>query len=193
MSQTAVPELMDALLEQFEVLQAPIGALLRRPGVGEAELDEAQALLRRPLPAEVRDWFRTQDGWAAPTPAGSVPRWPNGLEPLSLDEALERRNQELQTLGEPGDSYSDTWLPLLSSDSFIVSAVLTPDEIAAVRYDSGAEPRSQAPVLPSITDLLRSWLELAEAGALSWDTEQECWELDHARVPEALRFDGLVL
>jgi cell wall assembly regulator SMI1 len=183
---------------------APQVAAGINPPATESALEQAEAAMLSPLPADLVAWWRHADGMR-----GTVRLLPPGFVPYSVERALEARRIWLSVGGEeselpPGRAGSpcDVWLPVwmpiagdgCGADLFVdlregpaYGCVMEYDKVAAAGYEdpSGGDVAlwpSVAAMLADVAGALEHEVPVGglriwvdDDGTISWDDDASRW------------------
>ncbi len=178
----------------------PEGVKPLRPGASPETVRQTLAGAGLPSPQEIIDWF----GWHNGSGEGWLSQLPSVWHLLSLDEALEHREQVreerrrfIATLGpsEPPDEWDDldfhwhhSWLPVLMGDATYVVAELRAggDEVPLRAWASDAPEEANEMASPSMASVIEYWtVVLRCCTRLRTDGRFPHWEIDRDRRPPA--------
>jgi cell wall assembly regulator SMI1 len=191
---TDEPRALDTdLLTEYAALLASQGVPTDqwdRPGLTDAQLDEATAALGLDLPEEARVIWRWHDG--IESSAGANALGAVGEQLLSIAsavaEAQEHRTlltkacREMGTEGDP--RYHPGWLPLIGPEyPLVIDCRVGRNDPSPVRIISWEDPNPPPVVARSIGEVFALWGDLIRMGAWLWNTDSADWEVDTDRLP----------
>lgn len=188
---------LESSLRELERLWAehgvPVAANLA-PGRRADEVSRVLGGLGLSASEELITWFTWHDGRAVNVAdIGPV------LVLLSLDEAVSRRQDELDLAEEladdidgpyePPERWDPAWLPLTNfvhGGSFAATCD-QPDALSSAvwRYEHEIPPGT--PVAASISGMVDGWCELLAGGYWRWDSVNSTWDTSTPDPPSHLR------
>ena len=179
----------DELLADFERALTSAGSAITRvwaPGLSDAKIDQLTAPHKFSLPEEARRWWRWHNGFVAGTrpPFWELtPRRTLMDLPTTLESFATSRAALLQLEGV------DQWLRPLADLPRIFFACDGPlDEPVSIHTQQDIDDPILA--LPSIGELVKTWIELVDIGVFTADADGR-WESDFDKIPEEIRQLGI--
>jgi hypothetical protein len=206
---SGVLALLDELHSRWVSQGVPVQDLA--PGASAAVLDAAEMDLGFQLSNEVRDWFTWSNGYipaaAAPGPSRSWFRWPNLFHSISLEAAVRTHHEcradnnidDERSWDEPVYDFGDHWINLTRPSKYSViadcaSAQTDPDAPSGLHYLDIMDPEAwQRVAVPSITELLQTWIQLISDGALWFDTQDHTWDYRYDATAHGFAWAATVL
>jgi hypothetical protein len=181
-----------SLLEEFEVAlrEAGAGVILDSlaPGVDEAALDQAQAVIGVRLADEARVWWSWRSGYIPLVPVTDL---------LPLDVAISACHQRRQhaihaaadaardriaSLSDPERWHDRRWLPIFGPPQYAITCIdcdvpdATPAPIRRPSLDSIGDPDFARPIAPSLGALVQHWIRCLNDRTFVFDAERATWQ-----------------
>jgi cell wall assembly regulator SMI1 len=151
--------------------QAPAVLDSLRKGAAEETLRAAEEAMGVTLPADIRESYRIHDGQAAGA-HGFAPGLVEGLELLSLEEAVAEWGRRIQRLAEGSDhgvpSWHPAWVPLLRGGNEGAFLDLSGPGAPVLAWARNETP---FPIAQSFTGLMEAFAEDLEAGVYIYHEE----------------------
>lgn len=189
-------ELLERLATHWRKQDAPIVRRLA-PGLSDAEIDALTEPLHLRVPSEARVWWKWHNGAHDDFIAMSGGKAFSSLE-RCVSTATEMRDiarevprpyglsaEEADTMAR--SVWNWDWLPF-STDGVggmlvVEAAVDEEHSVSPVLYRANDDGVNAQIVAPTIGGLVQRWIEALEAGAATYDHEQERWTLCPDRLP----------
>ncbi|GAB3276274.1 SMI1/KNR4 family protein [Kineosporia babensis] len=186
-----VRELLNELQQLWLAAGAPVQDLA--PGASATQLDDAEASLGFRLSHEVRDWFTWSNGYLRPTSPPPSGRgwfsWPNMFDAISVQDMIrdyQTRQQEAEadrnTHLEPYPEYEPAWISFTRPSKYRLIADCTAarenrEAPSGLHYIDDMEPEDWHRVaVPSISELLQTWLRLTQQNAIWFNSDRQEWD-----------------
>jgi hypothetical protein len=183
-SEPVLVGLLEELLGHWVRNRAPVARALN-PALSLAEVEALGRQAGVVVPPELVTLWTWHDGARYPATVGPGFWWFP-----SLEEALRIRRRQLDFVPlielSPGVRWSKGFLPFMSDGAnmmLFADAEASADGSSPVWYYEPVWETHDGPRMPSVTSMVRQWVELFELDAFHWNAEEDEWERVDERIP----------
>ena len=170
-SPAELPDLLRRLEDHWIHLDVPL-ARRAAPGLSDQEIDDLLAPTGFELPEEMRIWWRWHNGMTEPDVRDlDATVSASGWRLQTLQHSIREYQMLIDVVGPDGITFRWEWFPFsprADAEQLMCDTSRTDGRTAPViAWDNCVAVEEQLVIAPSLTDLVRMWVERLDAGIVT--------------------------